>query len=292
VVNPPPTVVLTSPLAGSTVNGVTTITAAGAVDPSQDDFPRNLQLVVDGVVTATSLCTAGGLTCAGSFAWDTAGLVGSHNLQVRFNTLHNSVITVVSAVIVAPRLSAIRLSGVAAVHVGGSGSVRGYLVSPNGGLPIAGAPLTVTFTPANAAPVTVPVKTDASGVFVATYPLPVTAKIAVTVVAPPEYGSSTATGVIPVMTPITCAVPAKAKHGKVTKIVCSSPLLPNGTVVTLRDIDKGTHVVATGKVKNGKVHFAVTFAKKRKYRLDLWATTGSSKLYSPTTSKTYRILVT
>jgi hypothetical protein len=94
---------------------------------------------------------------------------------------------------------------------------------------------------------------------------------------------------IPVLTPISCVIPAKAKHGTHVTATCSAPLLPNGVAVTLRDLDRGTHVLATAKAKNGKVRLTFTLAKKRQYPLAIWATTSSSKRYYTTSSHSYHI---
>jgi hypothetical protein len=291
VSNPAPTVVITAPTSGSTVTGVTAVTATGTIDPGQTDHATDLRLVVDGVVKATTACPADAHTCSASFPWDTAGLVGPHDVQVRFDTMRTTVSSAPTTLVVAPRLTKIALAVASAGRPGGTAEIRGSLVAAADNSPIAGAVLRVTFTPVSGQPVTVPATTDAAGAFVATYPLPLASKTSVSVLAGPELGSSSATTVIPVSTPITCAVPAHAKHGKPVTVICSSPLLPNGTIVTLRDLDHGTHVLGTAKAKKGKIRFTVTFPKKRQYRVTLWVTTGSSTLFSPTTSRSYRIWV-
>lgn len=294
VSNPPPTVVITSPTAGSSVSRVTTVIATGTIDPAQSDRVRDMQLIVDGVVRATAPCALGAGTlhsCSSAFSWDTLGLVGTHNLQVRFDTVRTTALSSVNSVVVAPLPTKIMIGRVAAVQRGATATIHGALVSTPDHKAIAGAPVQVTFTPVGGRPVTVPATTDGAGLFTAAYATPLRWNTLVSVTAGPEYGSSVGTAVIRVMTPVTCSVPAGAKHGKATTVVCASPLLPNGTTVTLRDLDKGTHVVATGKARSGKVRFTVVFPKKRQYRLTLWATTSSSKLYTATASKGYRIRV-
>ncbi|MDX6255136.1 MAG: hypothetical protein QOJ11_1470 [Frankiales bacterium] len=288
VFNPPPVAVITAPLASATVSGFTTVTAVGTVDARGGDAPQSLEFLVDGVSEGDAGCAATALTCSRSMAWNTAGLVGRHNLQVRFTTKHTSVLSPVTTVDVAPLLTKLQLDGQRLIRRGAQVSVTGVLYT-SGGSVASSAPVQVTFTPAVGQPVTVSATTNTRGRFVAADPLPVLVNTRVRAVAGAAYGASAAGEMLSVSTPITCALPAKAKHGVKVTVTCNAPLLPNGVAVTLRDLDRGTHVLATAKAKNGRVRLTFSLPKKRKYPLEIWATTAASARYGPTLSPVYRI---
>ncbi len=85
VVSPPPTVSITSPVGGATVKGTVAVSASGATDPSQVDYPTEIA-VYDGVNNIGSIKCQGQQTCQGSVSWHTTGLSGPHTLTARIST--------------------------------------------------------------------------------------------------------------------------------------------------------------------------------------------------------------
>jgi hypothetical protein len=288
VLNPPPVAVITTPAAGASVSGFTTVTARGTVDATGGDRPQSLEFFVDGVSQGADGCGATPI-CSASILWSTAGLVGAHNLQVKFTTKRTSVLSPVTTVDVAPVPTQLQLDGPTLLRRGAAGSVTGVLYLKSGS--VAGsAPVHVTFTPAGGQPMTVSVTTaNGSGRFVAQDPLPVLVNTTVQVLAGPAYGASSAAETLWVSTPIGCVLPTKLKHGVSATVTCKAPLLPNGVVVRLHDIDKGSHILATAKAKGGKVRFTFKLPHKRQFAIELWAATASSSRYGATNSPYYRI---
>jgi hypothetical protein len=85
VVTPPPTVTITSPSAGSTVEGQISIEVSSATDPRLHDYPTGVQ-VYDGVNQIGSFGCQGQQTCQGAVQWNATGLTGTHSLSARVHT--------------------------------------------------------------------------------------------------------------------------------------------------------------------------------------------------------------
>ena len=85
VVSPPPTVAITAPTNGSTVKGTVVVSASGATDPSQVDYPTGISFY-DGVNEIGSINCQGQQTCQGSISWKATGLSGVHTLTARMHT--------------------------------------------------------------------------------------------------------------------------------------------------------------------------------------------------------------
>ncbi len=85
VVSPPPTVSITSPVAGSTIDGTVTIAVTGATDPSLSDYPTQIT-VYDGVNEINQIGCQGQQTCAGTVQWNATGLSGQHELTATVDT--------------------------------------------------------------------------------------------------------------------------------------------------------------------------------------------------------------
>lgn len=85
VLSPPPTVSVTSPSGGSTVEGTVTIAVSGATDPSQADYPTSIS-VYDGVNSIGTISCQGQQTCQGTVTWSATGLSGRHTLTARIYT--------------------------------------------------------------------------------------------------------------------------------------------------------------------------------------------------------------
>jgi len=92
VVSPPPTVTITSPKAGQTVAGTIDVSAEGATDPSQDDYPRGITLY-DGVNYIGNISCQGQQSCQGQVVWRATGLTGAHTLTARVQTNNGLSIT-------------------------------------------------------------------------------------------------------------------------------------------------------------------------------------------------------
>jgi Bacterial Ig domain len=117
VVSPPPTAVVLSPVFGSAVSGVVSVSAKGTVDASQSDTPATLQLLVDGVAKGSpQACPTGqGKSCPVTFSYDLTGLTGTHSVAARFVTGNAiSVDSPFAALIVASPLPAVSLTSPAA----------------------------------------------------------------------------------------------------------------------------------------------------------------------------------
>ncbi len=92
VLSPPPTVQITSPGAGATVEGTVTVAAAAATDPSQEDYPAEIT-VFDGVNEIGHIECQGQRTCQGQVEWPATGLTGAHTLTATVDTHRNLSVT-------------------------------------------------------------------------------------------------------------------------------------------------------------------------------------------------------
>jgi hypothetical protein len=113
VVSPPPTVVIVSPAASSTVEGTIPIKVEAATNPSQEDYPTNVT-VHDGANYLGEFSCQGQRTCAGEVQWKATGLSGEHTLEATVHT-HNdlsapSAPVLVHAVSPPPTVSIVRPS--------------------------------------------------------------------------------------------------------------------------------------------------------------------------------------
>ncbi|BEP14370.1 hypothetical protein acdb102_26810 [Acidothermaceae bacterium B102] len=296
VVNPPPTVTITSPLPNAHVAGATQVTAAGLVDDRQTDSVKDMQLIVDGVPSgaAVACSVATRSSCTTTFTWDTSGLTGAHQLQVRFDTTLTSVTsakTLVIAGTVAPQPVAttlVLMQGPPVVR-GSAGVVHGVLSNTQTHLTIVGAPVQVVFTPLSGPARTVTATTDASGNFTATDPDPLLASTAVLATTGPDYSSSSATETLTVKVVITCHVPSPVRRGSAATVTCKAPGLAFGSVVALHWATKTGHGVTYAKVKRGQVRFTTTAYKKG--WVTLWATTATTHSFAASRSRTYALHV-
>lgn len=87
VLSPPPTVAITAPAGGATVKGTVSISASGATDPSQVDYPTEIT-IYDGINIVGHIECQGQQTCQGSVGWRATGLSGTHTLTAQIRT-HN-----------------------------------------------------------------------------------------------------------------------------------------------------------------------------------------------------------
>jgi Bacterial Ig domain len=85
VVSPAATVAIASPAAGATVEGTVTVVADAATDPSQDDYPTEIQ-VYDGVNEIGYTDCQGQRSCQGQVEWPATGLTGTHTLTAVVST--------------------------------------------------------------------------------------------------------------------------------------------------------------------------------------------------------------
>jgi hypothetical protein len=85
VVSPPPTVAITSPAAGATIEGTVTVVASAATDPSQEDYPTEIS-VYDGVNDIGHIDCQAQRTCQGQVEWQATGLTGAHTLTAVVST--------------------------------------------------------------------------------------------------------------------------------------------------------------------------------------------------------------
>jgi hypothetical protein len=85
VISPPPTVTIVSPSAGATVEGTIDIVANAATDPSQEDYPTEIDFY-DGVNHIGQIDCQGQQTCQGQVEWLATGLTGPHTLTAVVTT--------------------------------------------------------------------------------------------------------------------------------------------------------------------------------------------------------------
>jgi hypothetical protein len=296
VINPPPFVWISSlPISGGTVSGTVTITGSATIDPAETDTPYAMVLVVDGVDTGDPmLCPQSPATlhsCVDSFAWNTAGLVGRHNVQVRFTTSRMTTLSPYNYVTIEPGVGKLLLYP-SALAPGDLAWAFGRLVQPDGTTGIVGATVHVTFLPPGGPPTVVDAITDGAGQFAAMDRYKASSKLRITAATGPEQGSASTSIVATMYTPISCAVPKTVQHGRAVTIKCFSRRLPDGVRVTLTDADRGVHVlgVATSR-RHGWATFSVTFPHKRAYKVMVRATTTDNRRFSATPSSPYSVRI-
>ena len=297
VQEPLPTVVVTAPAAGSTVQGVIAVAATGTIPLGEVDTPKALQLVVDGLsVGVAQPCAATSNACSSLLSWDTSGLSGTHVLTARFDTAEASVLSTPTSVVVAvpapaPVATRLLMSLVRPVHRGRTASVSGHLLAAGTGIGISGGHVSVTFAPGSSSAVTVTSTTGAGGAFVAHDPRPLLRSTRFTVAAEAAYGGTTTRGVMPVLAPLSCSVPAHVRHAQRVSIVCSAPGLPAGTTVALATgSGSRSHVLASGRVEaggGGKVRLSLQLRKAGTYAV--WVDSSASPTYARTVGPTYRV---
>ena len=78
-----PTVAVTSPAAGSTVEGKVSVSATATADVG--DYPTSISLY-DGAIGIGGVSCQGQQTCSGSVEWDATGLSGQHSLTASVST--------------------------------------------------------------------------------------------------------------------------------------------------------------------------------------------------------------
>jgi hypothetical protein len=283
VFNPPPTASLTTRFYRP-VRGVVTVAGSGAIDPAEIDSPRTMQLVVDGAPYGTAVpcpLTASTLRrCSASFSWDSNGLLGAHNLQVRFDTVKTSVLSAITTVTVDPPLSQPGQTHVTTTLL----TYKGVLyakgsASDNHNVPLPGARVVVVLSPYGGKPLTLTATTGTNGVYAVAVPMKLTVNTKVTARLGAELGSATASWMAGVTTHLSCAVPATMHHGVASSITCKAPGLLNGTKVTLSYADKtGFHWGPHANAKGGRVTIRFVDNKKAQ-RIHVWVTTASSPKY-------------
>jgi hypothetical protein len=295
-VSPPPTVVLTSPVVGSTVSGLhVAVDATGTIDPQQTfDFPTTMTLLVDGRTADSKACgTASETTCSAGLDWNTAlASTGLHSLQVSLTTSHGNVGTSPALAVTLgpvqsqPQPAAIALLPSPVFLRGATGRVAGKVTLVANGSALSGVPISVTFSPPTGPAVTVSANADATGHFVAVDPARLTGNTTALAALGPDFGSASATRALRVAISIRCSVPAKASHGQPMSVLCRVPGLAYDSVVALHYAGRSRHGVIYAKVRRGSVSFRLTVAAKGQ-RLALWATTATTHTFTASRSRSY-----
>lgn len=85
VISPPPTVAIVSPSTGTTVEGTINVVADAATDPSQEDYPTEIDFY-DGVNHIGNVDCQGQQSCQGQVEWPATGLTGPHTLTAVVTT--------------------------------------------------------------------------------------------------------------------------------------------------------------------------------------------------------------
>lgn len=92
VVSPPPSVTITSPSPGTTVEGTIAVSISAATDPSQEDYPTSIS-IYDGVNSIGDVKCQDQQTCQGQVEWRATGLTGVHTLTAKVYTNRNLSVT-------------------------------------------------------------------------------------------------------------------------------------------------------------------------------------------------------
>ncbi|MDX6256986.1 MAG: hypothetical protein QOJ11_3320, partial [Frankiales bacterium] len=229
-------------------------------------------------------------SCPVSFGWDTSGLTGAHQLQMQFTTDAHTVTSSVVSVFV---FSATRmvLSPVHPVPAGHRRSVVGQVTTAVGHAPVAGARVTLTFTPVVGAPRAVTVTTNASGTFSAPLVAGSAGTLRAVAAASPRYGRSIAAEQVSVLAPVTCTIGGSVATGAVDHGRCRVPRMPKGTAVTLQYKAHGQwFLLGQGKAPaGGTFSFGVRFGKPGTVYVRV--VVGSSSLYTRTYGPPMKVTV-
>jgi hypothetical protein len=289
-----PVVTLTAPTAGSTVAGQVQVLASGTV--ATGETPYYMILVIDHQVFGSAeLCPApaGTSTCSLSLIFDTTGMSGQHTVQVAFFDTdgHEGLTTPITVTVSnpPPGTALVTLTPGATYQRGATGAVTGTVANFQTHIPLSGVPVTVVFTPVNGPAQTVTATSSSSGGFTAADPAPLTSNTAVVASTGPAYGSASASTVLSVTVPISCNVPASVHRGVTLTVTCTVTGLADGSVVALRFAAPVPHATDFEKVRGGLVSFVTSFSHAQ--RLQVWATTETTRTYVASRSATYLLNV-
>jgi hypothetical protein len=291
-----PTVVVTSPVGGVTVSGVVQVAATGHIDASQTDTGQAMYLYVDGhlysspygVGCPTVVADAG--SCPVTFDWDTSGLTGAHQLAVQFVTDAHTVSSPTVTVFVFSATDTV-LSAVHPVPAGQRIVMLGQVSTAIGHAPVAGARVTLIFTPLVGSPRTVTVTTNVSGRFSARLLAGSGGTLRAAAAVSTRYGGSTAAERVVVLAPVTCTVGATVAIGALDHGRCRVSGMPKGNAVTLQYKAHGQwFLLGKGKAPAGGAFvFGVRFGKPGTVYIRV--VVGSSRLYGLTYGAPMKVTV-
>ena len=234
VVSPAPSVVITSPTAGSTVARGVTVTVSGTVDASQTDAPASMTLMVDGKpLGAAQPCTSvptSPRSCQVSFAWNTVGLTDKHVLVATLTTLHGAVGTSAATTVYVYGGTAVTLPKVHTLRAGRSVTITGratYLINKAG---VPAVPVKILLVFSNRKTRAFTVTTNAGGFYDVTFVPTMNTVVEATVVPLAYNGTSHTFTRLAVIPQPTCKAVSKLRRNALGKGLCSLPGMPKGTI--------------------------------------------------------------
>lgn len=292
---------LTSPADGSTVSGVTDVTAHGWTEPADHDPADRIEYTLDGVLLPGGAVPCQGAdtayTCDTTYHWDTTGAsTGPHSLMAQIVTASNDYLWADSVTVyvlnAAPVPAILTLTPGAPLPVGSGWSVHGTVVDKVTHQPLANVPVTVTTTDQTGTPTFVlTYHTAADGTW-QTGELGLVDNTKVSVTTGPGFPSTDQSTTIGATVPLSCVVPGAVQHGQPLSITCHAGLLAWHSVVALK-ISGGSvpHATLFGKIDhNGNVTFTEDFVHPNQH-LTIKATTATTRLYTASGSAAYELYV-
>jgi hypothetical protein len=291
VVDPTPTAEVFQ-ISAIQAGGVATVEGIGGIDPSQTDSGSHMQLYVDGAAMTAPAYTqrCGGATpirCDAFFKWDTTGLSGPHTVAVLFTTARGY--QAMSAPLTYDVFGATTTTldmNIDGIHgpfgAGGPTAISGQVNGMVAGVPVAHAPVKLTFTPVVGSPTTITTNTDASGIYSVNYTPKANTTISVTAGGTARWGASTTSAALTVAANLSCSVAhGSVTHGHSDTITCKLPGLPSGTATTLQYRSSGGKWITYGHghATASKSTFNFTLKHKGSYLLEV--TTATNHAYGP-----------
>lgn len=266
-----PTVSITSPASGSTVEGTVSVSVSAATDPSQSDYPNFIDVYADSNSIARVYCTYGDSTCSGSVNWDTTGLSGQHTLVAELTT-YNSV-TATSATVTVNVYSGtrIKLTSVSSATSGHQEVVHGVISALSSHLAAPGVSLSVRYSPRTGASWSGTVKSGTAGDFSIRFTPVVNGVLHLTSVASSGYGASSMAVHVSVHATALCNL--SSRHlvvGSVAVSRCEVKYLPSDTAFKVQLLSRpgGWITLFTSwSSTRGSIAFHVSALRTGSYRL-------------------------
>jgi hypothetical protein len=294
VVSPAPTVVITSPVNGSTVHRAVTITVAGAVDATQTDAPASMKLTLDGKALGTvQPCTsvpAAPRTCSTAFAWNTLGLTGKHLLVATLTTAKGAVGVSAPTAAYVYGGTVIALPKVHTLRAGKTITLKGRVTALINKTGAAGVRVKIVVVPSNGKRSSFYVTTDASGYYRVPFKPAMNTVIQATVVPPAYYGASHTFTKLAVIPQPSCVLKTKLARNAVGKGVCKLRGMPKGTKLKLQYQLKGKwYTLGTGRAPGTVVPFVYGFKVAGVYHVRL--VFAASHVFVATTGPSLKVVV-
>jgi hypothetical protein len=294
VVSPPPSAAITSPADGSQVaGGPVTVSGVGTVDASQSDSMLFATLLVDGQDWDDADCPSVlAKSCAVSFTWDTGDLVGTHTLQLQFETASGLTATSATAGVIVHVGTKSLLNPFSPLPYGHTAHLTGEVDSVDGSTSLAHVAVDVMVKPAVGKAFTHQVTTDGDGQWTLSYKAISNATVVATVAASASFGGSHASRKVQVYPTGKCTTKHAISAGARDAMTCTklAPALKKGSKVQLQTFRSGKwHTFVTAKVSGAK--FTVPFRLGTRGTTYLRVYVPATKQYVWSTSATFTVSV-